>query len=234
MGVRETNSCFAEEGLIFRVNRYTNILPKFINQKRMFVKTSAFIVVSGIVLAIAIHASVLAIAGHGLTSSHQGVQSPPLKAPAKQRPPEPSNALFPLVHVAPPSSNEDTAPIHDDKIEVTPIPTPTPTPTKTSAGGNPSGGSEDPVTIIRQVFGAYADQAIRVARCESGLNPAAQNPYSIGGSYATGLFQILYPSTWSTTPQANLSPFDARANTQAAYHIFSRDGYSWRQWSCAA
>jgi hypothetical protein len=230
-GVRKTNKCFAEEGLKVRVNRYTNMLPSFIKRKRKIVKISAFLVISGIVLAIAIHANVLAIAGRWLTSPHQGVQSPQPKTPDKQRPPEPSNAFFPIAHVVLHSSHEDTVLAHDGGIEViptpTPMPTPTPTPTKASSGGG------DPVTIIRQVFGAYADQAIQIARCESGLNPAAQNPTSIGGSYASGLFQILYPSTWSTTPQASLSPFNAQANTQAAYYIFVRDGYSWREWSCA-
>lgn len=88
------------------------------------------------------------------------------------------------------------------------------------------------MSIIRSVFGSYADAAISVATCESGLNPNAVNPTSIGGSHATGLFQILYPSTWNTTSQAGNSPYDATANTRAAYEIFSRDGYNWHEWSC--
>ena len=48
-----------------------------------------------------------------------------------------------------------------------------------------------------------------IAQCESGLNPNAYNPISIGGSHAEGVFQILYPSTWSGTPQAASSPYDA-------------------------
>lgn len=86
--------------------------------------------------------------------------------------------------------------------------------------------------MIDQVFGADAPTAVRIATCESGLNPNAYNPTSIGGSHAAGLFQILYPSTWYTTPEAGLSPYDAMANIQAAHSIFVRDGYSWREWVC--
>jgi LysM repeat protein len=86
--------------------------------------------------------------------------------------------------------------------------------------------------MIRQVFGPYADAAIRVARCESGLNPDATNPLSIGGSHASGVFQILYPSTWRGTSQAAKSPYNAWSNIVAAHEIFVRDGYSWREWVC--
>jgi hypothetical protein len=86
--------------------------------------------------------------------------------------------------------------------------------------------------IINQVFGPYGPAANRVAQCESGENPNAYNPISVGGSHAEGLFQILVPSTWRTTSQAGNSPYDAWANTQAAHEIFVRDGYSWREWAC--
>jgi hypothetical protein len=86
--------------------------------------------------------------------------------------------------------------------------------------------------IINQVFGPYGPAAIRVATCESDLNPNDYNPISVGGSHAEGLFQILVPSTWRTTSQANRSPYDPWANTRAAHEIFVRDGYSWREWIC--
>jgi hypothetical protein len=92
---------------------------------------------------------------------------------------------------------------------------------------------EDMVAIINQVFGPYYGPAAnRVAQCESGDNPNAYNPISVAGSHAEGLFQILVPSTWSTTSQAGYSPYDAWANTRAAHEIFVRDGYSWREWTC--
>jgi soluble lytic murein transglycosylase-like protein len=85
------------------------------------------------------------------------------------------------------------------------------------------------VKTIEQVFGNHAWSALQVATCESGLNPSAYNP-----SGATGLFQII-PSTWNGTP---FSPYswakatDLLTNTQAAYDIFKKDGYSWQQWGC--
>ena len=86
--------------------------------------------------------------------------------------------------------------------------------------------------VINDVFGADAVAATRIATCESSLNPYAVNGIAIGGSHAKGLFQILHPSTWSTTSQAGMSPFDARANAIAAHEIFMRDGHSWREWAC--
>ncbi len=84
------------------------------------------------------------------------------------------------------------------------------------------------INVIRKVFGPDADQAIRVAECESGLNPQAYNP-----SGAAGLFQIM-PGTWRGTSQAGASRYDAYANAVAAHDIFIRDGHSWREWVCLA
>ncbi len=80
--------------------------------------------------------------------------------------------------------------------------------------------------MIMRVFGFYGSSAIRVADCESGLNPSATNP-----SGATGLFQIM-PATFNSTSQAGRSPYDAYTNAVAAHEIFARDGYSWREWVC--
>lgn len=80
---------------------------------------------------------------------------------------------------------------------------------------------------IRAVFGPYAGQALAVARCESGYNPYAVNR----SSDAEGVFQFL-ASTWRGTSYAGYSRFNASANIHAAYQVFSRDGYSWREWSC--
>jgi Transglycosylase-like domain len=92
-------------------------------------------------------------------------------------------------------------------------------------GGN-TGGSG--VTgQISAVFGRYANQALNVARCESGFNPNAVNR----SSGAAGVFQFL-ASTWRTTAYAGGSPFNASANIHAAYQVFARDGYSWREWTC--
>lgn len=114
-----------------------------------------------------------------------------------------------------------------------PEPVTTSTPVSTAPPSPPT--SQSSVTaMIEQVFGSYASSALTVARCESGLNPNAYNPTSIGGSHAEGVFQILYPSTWDSTSEAASSPYNAMANVRAAYQIFSRDGYNWHEWSCAS
>jgi LysM repeat protein len=96
-----------------------------------------------------------------------------------------------------------------------------------AAGGSVQG-------MISQVFGPYASSAMAIASCESGFNPNATNPTPIVGSHAAGVFQILYPSTWSGTPYGGASPYDAWSNINAAHSIFVRDGYSWREWQCQA
>ena len=102
----------------------------------------------------------------------------------------------------------------------------------TSSAPAPVAPTSSVTGMIEQIFGAYAPEAINIARCESGLNPGAYNPTSIGGSHAAGVFQILYPSTWMGTPEAGASPYNAWANIEAAHAIFVRDGYSWRAWVC--
>jgi hypothetical protein len=124
--------------------------------------------------------------------------------------------------------------------QIAPTPTPEPQPVKVYPTQVPtipyptSPGQAAVIAMINQVFGSYAPGALNVARCESGFNPLAYNPISIGGNHAEGVFQILYPSTWSGTSEASSSPYSAMANILAAHQIFVRDGYSWREWSCGA
>lgn len=119
---------------------------------------------------------------------------------------------------------------------VTPwLPTPTPKPKpaisfRPPAGANP--GQQAVIDDIVAVFGPYAQGALAVAHCESGYDPNAWNSYPILNSHASGVFQILYPSTWNTTSYAGQSPYNYDANIHAAYQIFARDGFSWREWQC--
>jgi hypothetical protein len=87
--------------------------------------------------------------------------------------------------------------------------------------------------MISYEFGSHTADAMKIANCESSMDPAAVNTEAVDGSYATGLFQILYPSTWNTTSFKDGNPKDAWTNTQAAYEIFKRDGYNWHEWACA-
>lgn len=64
-----------------------------------------------------------------------------------------------------------------------------------------------------------------LASCESHLNPRALNPSS-----STGLFQILVPSTWGTTPYARFDPYSAYANALAAAFMLAHGRRS--EWVC--
>jgi hypothetical protein len=115
------------------------------------------------------------------------------------------------------------------------VPTPTPKPKPVVVNNPPvsaNPGTQAIINEIESVFGGYAQGALNVARCESGYNPDAYNPYAIGNSHAEGVFQILYPSTWDGTSYAADSPYNASDNIYAAHQIFARDGDSWREWSC--
>ena len=128
-------------------------------------------------------------------------------------------------------------PAGSSALRIYPTAVPTSPPTQTTPIPVPTGsspGQSSVIAMIEQIFGPYAQGALQVAKCESGYNPNAYNPISIGGSHAEGVFQILYPSTWMGTSEAASSPYNASANIRAAHEIFVRDGYSWRQWSCAA
>jgi len=111
-----------------------------------------------------------------------------------------------------------------------PTPTPTPTSTPPPNGSNP--GTDVIIADIQAVFGQYAGGALNISRCESGYDPNAWNPTPVSGSHASGVFQILYPSTWNSTSYRNYSPYNWWANIRAAYEIFKRDGYTWREWEC--
>lgn len=79
--------------------------------------------------------------------------------------------------------------------------------------------------LIADVFGPNAAKAIRIAQCESGMNPNARNR-----SGASGLFQIMMPMHADLF--ANPSDvFDPAANARAAYSL-SNGGTSWGAWVC--
>ena len=110
----------------------------------------------------------------------------------------------------------------------------TPTP-ETSGRGKGRNGSNNRAhyserQIIRIIsnaadrYGQNREDMLRVARCESGLDPYAVNP---SGSY--GLFQFIR-STWKSTPYGNEDIFDPVANANAA-------GWMWKEgrkseWVC--
>jgi uncharacterized protein YraI len=112
-----------------------------------------------------------------------------------------------------------------------PAPAPTEPPAEPAAppvdGGD--GWTEDEIIQIIYAaadrYGQPREDMLRVARCESVLDPTAVN----ASSNASGLFQFL-PSTWATTPYADQDIFDPVANANAA-------GWMWaegrrNEWTC--
>lgn len=92
----------------------------------------------------------------------------------------------------------------------------------------PACDNQHVIVCIRQAAARYRQplaDAERVATCESGLNPLAAN-----GHGDDGLFQILYPSTWDTTPYRRRSVWSAKWNALAAMWMWSvgRRG----EWAC--
>lgn len=75
--------------------------------------------------------------------------------------------------------------------------------------------------IIQVVFGKYGSQAVRVAKCESGLSEWARNGQYLGlfqmGSYA----RARYGHAWNPWAQA-----------RAAYRYFVASGRGWSPWAC--
>jgi len=127
----------------------------------------------------------------------------------------------------------DSFQAYANAVPIPPTPTPTPKPKpqySPPTGSNP--GQQVIINDIVAVFGSYSSGALAVARCESGYDPNARNPYAIGNSHAEGVFQILYPSTWDGTSYHSYSPYNYDANIHAAHEIFARDGYTWREWQC--
>jgi hypothetical protein len=75
--------------------------------------------------------------------------------------------------------------------------------------------------VICTVFGKYCGQALRVAKCESGLSEWARNGQYLGlfqmGSYA----RARYGHAWNPWTQA-----------RAAYRYFVDSGRGWGPWEC--
>ena len=84
---------------------------------------------------------------------------------------------------------------------------------------------------INQNFGPIADQATRVADCESGMDPNARS--SGGGNL--GLFQINYvheADFQSVTGQPyHDGAYDPYANSQYAKYLYDQAG-GWGPWAC--
>jgi len=95
----------------------------------------------------------------------------------------------------------------------------------------PTSEQQQIIDYIRLRFGQYADNALRVATCESGLNPRALNDNTQWGGVGIdrGIFQL--NSVYQRIDNPNFL-FDYRSNIDMAWVIFSNAGYNWHLWTC--
>jgi hypothetical protein len=90
-------------------------------------------------------------------------------------------------------------------------------------------GGCTPQQWIQHSFGSRAPEAIRVARCESSLNPRAVSPG--GGNH--GLFQInnVHRANFTrVTGQPWSAVYNPHWNAVYAKRLFDQQG--WRPWAC--
>lgn len=85
---------------------------------------------------------------------------------------------------------------------------------------------------IRAWFPDVEDEAVRVAECESSMNPDAVNPagyhglFQIGEHYHADAFQRV-----TGEPFRN-GVYSAYYNSQYARYLYEQSGYNWSQWGC--
>jgi hypothetical protein len=145
--------------------------------------------------------------------------APPTTAPPTTAPPTPVPPT-----TAPPTTRPP-APIRQAPAPTEP---PTTAPPTTAPPPPPPAGSVE--AIIHAHFGAAGDQAVVIARCESGLNPSA-----IGAGRYYGLFQLGRDGHAAAFTRVTGRSFDEawsdpNANAQYAAWLYARSG--WTPWGC--
>lgn len=82
--------------------------------------------------------------------------------------------------------------------------------------------------LVREAFPEAPGYAVRVAKCESGLNYEATHK-NTDGTVDRGVFQL--NSTHNKEmKRLGLDPMDARDNIKFARMLYDKEG--WRPWSC--
>ncbi len=87
-------------------------------------------------------------------------------------------------------------------------------------------GAQTIEDLIRETFGKRSDEALRVASCESKLDPKA-----LSRAGARGVFQIMPVHTWRVAQVGGRNLDDPKTNVRVAKALFDDEG--WRPWTCA-
>ena len=94
----------------------------------------------------------------------------------------------------------------------------------------PSSASSRAIAAIHATWPAsLAPRAIRIARCESGLNPRAVNSRNRNGTTDWGLFQLNDGGTMQSVLRGSWS--NPVHNSRAAYRLYRQRG--WGPWVCS-
>lgn len=107
------------------------------------------------------------------------------------------------------------------RSETRPVPSPDPAPQPQVQGG-------DSITDLICSYGWDCQTALRVFRCESGLNPAAVSP---GGDLGIAQVNPIHRGRWESMGYTRGDMLTAGPNLAVAWSIWSEVG--WRAWSCA-
>lgn len=83
--------------------------------------------------------------------------------------------------------------------------------------------------LIRETFPEESARAVRVAECESQLDPDAINPTN--GSFDGGIFQISLKYHGDELAERGLDRFDIEGNVAFARILYNRNG--WQDWSAS-
>ena len=97
---------------------------------------------------------------------------------------------------------------------------------RAAAATAPAGSLE---AVIQRHFGSATSAAIRIAQCESGMNPRAVSPTNDHGLFQInivhrGQFEAVTGAPWS-------SVYDPELNTIYARYLYGQQG--WGPWTCA-
>ena len=96
--------------------------------------------------------------------------------------------------------------------------------------------TEDIIRKIKETFPEDPETAVKIARCESGLNIEIQSKHilSYGQERSYGLFQIHAPDHHKTALRLGYDNYqtDIDDNLAMARYIYDAAGKRWTAWSC--
>lgn len=88
----------------------------------------------------------------------------------------------------------------------------------------PVGSVADRIVYWSNHYGIDSNRAIRIAQCESGLNPGARSPNGLYGGVYQQAFTY-WPARAAAVGLSGASVFDAEANIRVSMHMMATQGF---------